>query len=130
MIAGRLALPPARLNGSADKKSFDIRGTARLVWEQVAAAYGIQLQFDDGYQGPVSAFTFRMNDLSMGEAFHALETVTNSFLVPVSPKAGMVFQDTTQKRNDNAPLVTAEIPIPERLTVQEAQDLAKLMAKR
>lgn len=123
VIAGRLALPPARLNGSADKKSFDIRGTARLVWEQAAAAYGIQLQFDDGYQGPVSAFTFRMNDLSMAEAFHALETVTNSFLVPVGPKAGMVFQDTTQKRNDNAPLVTAEIPIPERLTVQEAQEM-------
>ena len=123
VIAGRLALPPASLAGSADKKSFDIRGTARLVWEQVAAAYGIQLQFDDGYQGPVSAFTFRMNDLSMTEAFHALETITNSFLVPVGPKVGMVFQDTTQKRNDNAPLVTAEIPIPERLSVQEAQEM-------
>ena len=123
VIAGRLALPPASLKGSADKKSFDIRGTSRLVWEQAAAAYGIQLQFDDGYQGPVSAFTFRMNDLSMGEAFHALETITNSFLVPISPKVAMVFQDTTQKRNDNAPLVTAEIPIPERLTVQEAQEM-------
>jgi general secretion pathway protein D len=123
VIAGRLALPPPRLHGSADKKSFDIRGTARLVLEQVAMAYGIQLQFEDGYQGPASAFTFRMNDLSMGEAFHALETITNSFLVPLNPQAAMVYQDTTQKRTDSAPLMTAEIPIPERLTIQEAQEM-------
>jgi type II secretory pathway component GspD/PulD (secretin) len=64
-----------------------------------------------------------MNDLSMPEAFHALETITNSFLVPINPKAAMVYQDTVQRRTDNAPMVTAEIPIPERLSVQEAQEM-------
>ena len=123
VIVGRLALPPARLQVSPERRSFDLRGTARPVLEQVAAAYGIQLQFEDGYQGPTAAFTFRMNDLSMREAFHALETITNSFLVPVNPKVAMVYQDTTQKRNDSAPLMTAEIPIPERITVQEAQEM-------
>ena len=122
-IAGRLALPPPRLQGSAEKHSFDLRGTAQPVFEQVAAAYGIQLKFEDGYKGPVSPFTLRMNDLSMTEAFHALETITNSFLVPVGPTLAMVYQDTTQRRNDSAPLVTAEIPIPERLSVQEAQEM-------
>jgi type II secretory pathway component HofQ len=123
VIAGRLALPPARLQVSAERRNFDLRGTARPVLEQVAAAYGIQLQFEDGYVGPTSAFTLRMNDLSMTEAFHALETITNSFLVPVNPKVAMVYQDTTQKRNDSAPLMTAEIPIPERISVQEAQEM-------
>ena len=123
VIAGRLALPPARLQVSAERRSFDLRGTARPVLEQVAAAYGIQLQFEDGYQGPTAAFTLRMNDLSMREAFHALETITNSFLVPVNPKVAMVYQDTTQRRTDNAPLMTAEIPIPERISVQEAQEM-------
>lgn len=123
VIAGRLALPPARLQVSAERRNFDLRGTARPVLEQVAAAYGIQLQFEDGYVGPTSAFTLRLNDLSMQEAFHALETITNSFLVPVNPKMAMVYQDTTQKRNDSAPLVTAEIPIPERISVQEAQEM-------
>jgi len=123
VIAGRLALPPPRLQGSPEKRNFDLRGTARLVFEQVASAYGIQVQFEDGYQGPASAFTFRLNDVSMQEAFHALETITNSFLVPVNPKLAMVYQDTTQRRNDSAPLMTAEIPIPERLSVQEAQEM-------
>ena len=123
VILGRLALPPAKLQVSTERRSFDLRGTARPLMEQVAAAYGIQLQFEDGYQGPTAAFTFRMNDLSMREAFHALESITNSFLVPVNPKVAMVYQDTTQKRNDNAPLMTAEIPIPERITVQEAQEM-------
>jgi general secretion pathway protein D len=123
LIAGRLALPPARLQVSPERRSFDLRGTARPLLEQVAAAYGIQLQFEDGYQGPVSAFTLRMNDLSMQEAFHALETITNSFFVPVNPKLAMVYQDNAQRRTDNAPMVTAEIPIPERVSVQEAQEM-------
>jgi general secretion pathway protein D len=123
VIAGRPALPPAKLQVSTERRSFDLRGTARPVLEQVAAAYGIQLQFEDGYQGPAAAFTLRMNDLSMPEAFHALETITNSFLVPVNPKMAMVYQDTAQRRTDNAPMVTAEIPIPERLSVQEAQEM-------
>ena len=123
VIAGRLALPPPRLQVSSERRSFDLRGTARPVLEQVAAAYGIQLQFEEGYQGPTAAFTLRMNDLSMQQAFRALETITNSFLVPVSPKVAMVYQDTAQKRNEDAPLMTAEIPIPERISVQEAQEL-------
>ncbi len=123
VVAGRSALPPAKLQVSTEKRSFDLRGTARPVLEQVAAAYGIQLQFEDGYQGPTSAFTLRMNDLSMGEAFHALETITNSFLVPVNPKVAMVYQDTAQRRTDSAPLMTAEIPIPERMSVQEAREM-------
>jgi general secretion pathway protein D len=123
VMAGRLALPPPRLQGSQEKRSFDLRGTTQPLFEQVAAAYGIQLLFEDGYQGPVSAFTLRMNDLSMQEAFHALETITNSFLVPVNPKLAMVYRDTTQRRNDSAPLMTAEIPIPERFSVQEAQEM-------
>jgi general secretion pathway protein D len=122
-IGGRVALPPPRLKGSAEKHTFDLRGTSRPVWEQVAAAYGIQLQFEDAYQGPAAAFTFRMNDLTMPEAFRALETITNSFLVPVGQKVAMVYQDTAQRRKDYAPLQTAEIPIPERLTVQEAQEM-------
>jgi general secretion pathway protein D len=35
----------------------------------------------------------------------------------------MVYQDTNQRRTDNAPLITAEIPIPERFSVQEAQEM-------
>jgi len=120
---GRLALPPPQLQSSGQRRSFDLRGTARPVLEQVAAAYGIQLQFEDGYQAPAAAFTLRMNDLSMQEAFHALETITHSFLVPVNPKTAMVYQETVQRRNDNAPLMTAEIPIPERFSVQEAQEM-------
>lgn len=123
VVAGRSALAPAKLQVSTEKRSFDLRGTARPVLEQVAAAYGIQLQFEDGYQGPAAAFTLRMNDLSMPEAFHALETITNSFLVPVNPKVAMVYQDTAQRRTENAPMVTAEIPIPERVSVQEAQEM-------
>ena len=44
-----------------------------------------------------------MNDLNIPEAFHALETITDSFLVPVSPKLAIVYRDTTQRRNEALP---------------------------
>jgi len=120
-LLGRPALPLPRLAGSKEKRSFDLRGTARPVFEQVAAAYGVSVVFGDGYQGPASAFTLRMNDLTMAEAFHALETITNSFVVPVNPKLAIVYQDTAQLRTDNSPLETAEIPISERISVQDVK---------
>src|SRR5262249_52071965 len=46
LIEERNALPPATLKGSAEKKSFNLRGDARTVFEQVGAAYGIQIVFE------------------------------------------------------------------------------------
>ena len=60
-IGGRLALPLPRLRPTAAKTSFDLRGTARPVFEQVAAAYGIQLQFEDGYKVNEYSLNFLFN---------------------------------------------------------------------
>ena len=100
-----------------------MRGTARPVFEQVGAAYGVQIQFADNYQGPAAAFTLRLNDVTMAEAFRALETITNSFLVPAGPAAAIVYQDTAQMRGTEAPTETAEIQIPNRISVQEATEM-------
>ncbi len=120
----REALPPPHLAGSPDKKTFDIKGDARMVFERVASAYGITVIFDQDYQA-VQPFTFRMNDADYREALHGLEAVSDSFLIPLGPKLALVCRDTAQKRTEREPVAAVLIPIPERLSIQEAQELVQ-----
>jgi len=121
-LEARQALPPVQLTGSPEKHSFDVKGDARMLFERVAGAYGIQVVFEPDYQAP-PPFTFRMDDATYQEALHALEAVSSSFLVPVTSTVAMVVRDTPQKRTEREPVMVAAIPIPERISVMEAQEL-------
>ena len=115
-------LPPPQLSPSPDKKTFNLKGDSRAIFDQVAAAYGIQVVFEADYQSS-PPFTFRLDHASFEDALRALETVSNSFLVPVNPKLAMVFRDTPAKRTERMPAVAAAIPIPERMNAQDAQEM-------
>ncbi len=121
-LEDRESLAAPHLKGSSEKKNFDVRGTARLIYQQVASAYGIQVQFDNNFTDP-PPFPFQVTGVSMEDAFRMLEAVTSSFIVPMNEKLAMVYPDTTQRRTDSAPVVSMAIPIPERMTIQEAQEL-------
>ncbi len=114
---------PAVLEPAPGKHSFDLKETAQTLFEKVAGAYGVQVQVDAGY-APLSApITFRMVDATAAEALRALEAATDSFLVPVGAHSIMVARDNPQKRTELMPVMALAAPIPERLTVQEAQEI-------
>lgn len=122
ILEAREALPPPRLVASADLKSFDLKGDARELFEKVAEAYGLMVVFEADYQSP-PPFTFRIGNTGYQEALRALETVSNSFLVPVNPRLALVARDTPQKRAEMGQSMSAAIPIPERMSVQDAQEI-------
>jgi general secretion pathway protein D len=122
LLESRESLPPTRLAGSSGKKSFDLKGDARMIFEKVAEAYGLLVVFEADYQSPPQ-FTFRIEDVDFAEAFRALETVGNSFVVPVNSRLALVVRDTAQKRTERSPTMAVEIPIPERMSVQDAQEI-------
>jgi general secretion pathway protein D len=118
----RVPLPAAALKGSPVKKSFDVRGDARTVFEQVAGAFGIQVVFEADY--PAGApFRFRLDSAGFADAFRTLELLSNSFMVPVNEHLALVVRDTPQKRTEVGPAMSVTIPIPERLSVQDAQEI-------
>ncbi len=121
-IEAREAIPPPRLRGSPGKHDFDLRGEPRTIFEKVAEAFGITVVFEADYQTP-PPFVFRMNGVGFEEAFRALETVSNSFFVPINDRLALVVRDTPQKRTERMPAMSVAIPIPERMTVQDAQEL-------
>ncbi len=118
----RVPQPPIRLEPKDGKKSFNLTGDARSIFEKAGAEYGITVLFDADYQ-PLPNLRFRMDAGNFAEAFRALELVSNSLVVPLDPHTALVARDTQQKRAEFAPAMTIAIPIPERLTPQDAQEI-------
>jgi general secretion pathway protein D len=122
-IEGQRAVQPPRLRDPATRRDFDLRGTGRSLWEAVGQAFGVTMLFPADYQS-AAATTFRVGQVTLEEALRILETVTSSFVVPIRADQAMVFNDTQQNRTDYVPNVSVSIPIPERFSIQEAQELA------
>ena len=120
-------LPPPELQAAPGRRDFNLNVEARPLWEQVAKAYGLEVVFDGDYdqaggRGPAQ---FRLEQAEAGEALHAVQVVTGSFVSPLGPKLLFVCRDTPQKRQEQERTMAVAVPLPEPFTVQEAQELAR-----
>jgi type II secretory pathway component GspD/PulD (secretin) len=122
LLDAKTARMPPRLKSSEGLKSFDVSGDPKDVIEKVFAVYGLTPVFDSGYQTPRN-FRYRIENLHFDEALRALETLSDSFFVPVNERVALVVRDTAQKRAELSPAMSIAIPIPERMSVQEAQEM-------
>jgi hypothetical protein len=116
--------PPPELKPTPGRKDLDLRGDAKSVFEQAARAFGLDTIFDGDYQ-PGPPFHIRIQDADYRQALHALEAATGSFVVPVGERLFLVAKDTAEKRAQVEPVVAIAIPIPEPVTVAEAQELSR-----
>jgi general secretion pathway protein D len=122
MVEARVARMPPRLKGPEGLKSFDLTGDPKSIVEKVMAAYGLMVVFEADYQIP-STFRFHLEDVRFEDALRTLETQSNSFLVPVNERLALMVRDTAQKRTEMSPAMAIAIPIPERISVQDAQEM-------
>ncbi len=119
-----VAEPPPVLQPSPGKHDFDLKDAAQSLFEKVAGAYGVQVVLDAGYAPLPTPVTFRITDATAAEALRALEAATDSFLIPVSAHSILVARDNPQKRTELMPVMAMAAPIPERMSVQEAQEIS------
>jgi general secretion pathway protein D len=115
-----------RLKPVPGTKSFDLKGDAKTLFEQIAPQYGYTTIFDKDYNAPATV-RFVISDVDYISALHALEEATNSFIVPLSDRVMLVAQDTPQKRIELEANEAMAIPIPQRTSVPEAQELLQLI---
>jgi hypothetical protein len=124
LAEAHLARPPAHLHvAETGLKSFDITGDARTIIEKVMGEYGLTPVFEAGYQDPAK-FRFHLDYVRFEDALRTLEAMSNSFLVPVSERIALIARDNPQKRVELSPAMSMAIPIPERISVQDAQEMA------
>lgn len=121
--AERNPQPPVQLRGEPGRKDFDMRANAKILWEQVARAYALDVVFDGDYQAGTTLH-FEATDADYRDALHALEVATGSFLVPISARLMLVVKDTEQKRRDIEPNELVTIPVPQATTTQELNEIA------
>jgi hypothetical protein len=117
----RELLPPVRLVGAPGRKSFNLRGDSKRLWDEVLKQFGLAVIFDSDYL-PSPPVQFRMENVTWTEAARSLEACTGTFIVAVTDKVGLVAKDTLPKRTELEPAMTAIIPYPEPLTPQEVQE--------
>ncbi len=120
----RRPLPPVQLQARAEGKDFDLTGDARQLFEQVARAYGLAVIFDADFQ-PGRTVRLRLRGADYREALRTLEAATNTFIVPVGERLFLAAQDTQQKRQELEHNVAVVVPIPETVSIQETQELAR-----
>ncbi len=117
-------LPPIELQARAGEHSFELEGTPREVFEEVAGAYGLDVIFDGDFQKN-KPLGLRIESAGYREALHIVCAATATFLVPVSETMFLVAEDTQQKRQELEHNMAVVIPLPETVGTQEAQELAQ-----
>jgi hypothetical protein len=122
--ARQLRGPPS-LDAAPGTKDFDLNGTARTLFDQVAQSFGLETVYDGDYPPAGMPIRFRVTGVDYREALHDLEAATNSFVTPLSPKLFMVAQDTPQKRTDIEQTMAISIPVPQAITTQELTEIAQ-----
>lgn len=120
----RRPLPPMELQCREQPVALNLRGDARQIYEKAAPALGLGVIFDGDFQAGKEV-RVRLDAAGCREALRILGAATSTFAVPVSEKLFLVAQDTPQKRQELEHNMAQVIPIPETLTVQEAQELAR-----
>jgi len=117
-LQARQPLPPAELSAEERVRDFDLRGDGKLLFTEVAHAYGLDCVFDPDYQ-PVPSFRFQLTGADYREALRALELSTGSFIIPLSSQKFMVAKDTPQKRTELEPYVAMAVRMREVTSQQE-----------
>ncbi len=118
------AAEPPELHPSPGRRSFDLRGNLQSLYEQVARAYGLEVVFDPDLQ-PGNTVKFRLEDVDFYRAFPALMELTSTFVVPVNGRVALVAADNQNKRRDLEPMMAALIPIPQVMSVEEANEVGR-----
>ena len=114
-----------RLKPTAGAQEFDLNGDARMLWDTIAARFGLEAVYDGDYPRGGDRLRFRVDHADHRDALHALEAATSSFVIPLSSRLFMVAKDTQTKRQQLEQTLTLAVPVPWSLTTQELTEIAQ-----
>jgi general secretion pathway protein D len=126
--ANRLAGPIILTAAKPGARNFHLKGDLKKLWEDVSSEFGLLVIFerDLSNQPPAqAAIRFDIEGADYKSALHALARATNTFPTAVTDRVVLVAQDNVQKRTEYEQTVVRVFPIPDRTSVQEAQEISQ-----
>ena len=126
--ASRLIGPITLTAAKPGEQDFHLKGDVKKLWEDVTAVFGLLVIFErDLANQPPSPtpLRFDVDKADYRGALHALGRATNTFPTAVTDRVVLVAQDSVQKRTEYEQTVVRVFPIPDRTSVQEAQEISQ-----
>ena len=124
--AGQPLKPIPQVQASAAKADFNLRGPARRILEQVAAAYGVRVVIDPEFTSE-TPLHFELTQADFRTALQAVTLATGTFVFPVSPTAIYFAADTEAKRDEMEPVVVLTFQLPDALTEKDLIEAANVV---
>jgi type II secretory pathway component GspD/PulD (secretin) len=104
-------------------RDFDLRGTTKMLYDEVSAPYGIHVILDKNLDAG-STIHFETANVDFHDAMEELTLATHTFLFPVSEKTIFVAQDTEPKRAEYEPTVEYAVPLLDAVDARELTEAA------
>lgn len=118
---------PVTLMAKRGRQDFDLSGTARTIFEQIAQAFGLAAVFDSDFPATGPTLRFRVSAVDYQEALHDFEAVSGAFVTPMSQHLLLVAQDTPTKRTELERTVSLTVPFPQATTSQELTEVVQIV---
>jgi len=107
------------------KKTFNLRGDAKTVYEQVTQQFGITAVFDGDLTG--HTVKFRAEDVDFKTAMMMLGMESVTFYRPLSEKQILVAADTIDKRKQYLAQGEETFPLPASVASEEMTELLRIL---
>ncbi|HEX3584598.1 MAG TPA: hypothetical protein VH024_01305 [Candidatus Angelobacter sp.] len=113
------------LQPAPGKKSFHLQGDTRLLYTQIGAAFGIQMQFDQGLNS--RTVRFDLDNVDFYTATGLAGMMTKTFWAPVSSHEAIVATDTVETRKQYERLALRTFYVSNASAQTDLNDLVNVM---
>lgn len=125
LLEAKQYLPPPTLRTAPGPFRAEFRGSARSVIEQAARLLQIDLLIDADYLPSAAPLRIPIHAADHRELIQFVSTATGTMWIPLSEDRVLIAKDTMQKRQELEPTVAVVLSVPDPITTQEFQELAR-----
>jgi hypothetical protein len=120
-----MASGPPQVAPEPGLRNFSYRGPTRGAYQEVARQFGLLATFDSDLTD--RDIRFRVDAVDFETAMDALEQLTDTFWISVDARTFFVTADSTEKRNQYAPEITAAIPLPSAESTDDMTETTRVV---
>ncbi len=122
-VTPQYAASSPQLSPQPGTRDFNIRGTARDAYNELARQFGLSAIFDE--DATSAKIQFRVSGVDFRTALDLLGEQTGTFVRPLDPHTFFVANDTPQKRKEYLPQIERTLILPDSEKPEQANEIVR-----